>query len=399
MDCYTTQGEFQMASYRIIEPNKKGQPRIKIIVEYGYDENGKRLRKIKIATLRKLDESNIINAIAQFEKSLGMEQQTFGNTKKITFSQFSEKFMSDYVAVELKVKSRNTYENYLNNGLLEFFGMMKMHKITSTQINLFFVEQKKIKAGSIYEKFAMLNTMFNRAIEWGYIEVNPCAKATKPKRKKTRRINYYTEEQIKQLLHVIPKLHIKHQLQIKIALYCGLRMAEIAGLRFESLDFQNNSIYVDKTLQYDKINKQFFLDTTKTGESRVVYAPQNLMSELKDYVEKKKIKLAKLGEKFNPIYTKNNKPIYLVFSKDNGFPNHPDRMSIQWRDIVKKYNLPYITFHGLRHTFASYMLSKNVNIKVIQEQLGHANIRETLDTYSHIDTSQKQKASDLFSNL
>lgn len=45
------------------------------------------------------------------------------------------------------------------------------------------------------------------------------------------------------------------------------------------------------------------------------------------------------------------------------------------------------------------MLSKNVNIKVIQEQLGHANIRETLDTYSHIDTSQKQKASDLFSNL
>ncbi|WP_102694335.1 tyrosine-type recombinase/integrase [Rummeliibacillus pycnus] len=42
----------------------------------------------------------------------------------------------------MKVKSRNTYENYLNNGLLDFFGMMKMHKITSTQINLFSVEQK-----------------------------------------------------------------------------------------------------------------------------------------------------------------------------------------------------------------------------------------------------------------
>lgn len=45
------------------------------------------------------------------------------------------------------------------------------------------------------------------------------------------------------------------------------------------------------------------------------------------------------------------------------------------------------------------MLSKGVNIKVIQEQLGHANIRETLNTYSHIDREQKEKASDLFDNL
>jgi len=59
-----------------------------------------------------------------------------------------------------------------------------------------------------------------------------------------------------------------------------------------------------------------------------VYAPQNLMSELKDYIEKKKIKLKKLGEDFNPIYSKNNKPIYLVLSKDSGFPDHPDTMSI-----------------------------------------------------------------------
>lgn len=74
-------------------------------------------------------------------------------------------------------------------------------------------------------------------------------------------------------------------------------------------------------------------------------------------------------------------------------------MSKQWIDIVKKYDLPYITFHGLRHTFASYMLANNVNIKVIQEQLGHKNIRETLDTYSHIDIRQKEQATQLFNEL
>ncbi|MGE7915817.1 tyrosine-type recombinase/integrase [Lysinibacillus xylanilyticus] len=66
---------------------------------------------------------------------------------------------------------------------------------------------------------------------------------------------------------------------------------------------------------------------------------------------------------------------------------------------VRLYSLPSITFHGLRHTFASYMLSKNVIIKVIQEQLGHANICETLNTYSHVGQDQKQSATELFNSL
>ena len=388
-----------MASYSVLPPNKKGQSRIKLFVEYGYDDNGKRLRKMKTVTLDKLTENNIFNAIAQFEKSLGMETQTFEKPTKITFKTFSEEFMSNYVCTELKVKSRNTYENYLKQGIVDFFGQNLVKRITTAQINVFFVEQKKAKAGSLVEKFVLLNTMFNKAIEWGYLEVNPCAKATKPKRQKSKRINYYTEAQIHHLLTVLPKLHIKHQLQIKIALFCGLRMSEIAALQIESLDFTNRTIHVRHTLQYDKVTERFFLDTTKTGEERFVHVPQGLMSELHDYIEQKKKKLQKLGDKFNPLLDNKDKPIYFIFSKDNGFPNYPDRMSNQWIVIVRRHDLPAITFHGLRHSYASFMLAKGVNIKVIQEQLGHANIRETLNTYSHIDREQKEKASDLFDNL
>ncbi|MFJ7405858.1 MULTISPECIES: tyrosine-type recombinase/integrase [unclassified Lysinibacillus] len=347
---------------------------------------------MKTAILPKLSETNIINAITQFEKSLGSAQQYFSKTKKLTFKSFSEHFMNDYVNVNLKVKSRNTDENYLKQGVLEFFGIILLHKITPTQINLFFVQQKKVEAGSIEEKFMLLNTIFNKAIEWGHIEVNPCAKATKPKRSKLKRINYYTEQQMQQLLSILPKLYIKHQLQIKIAMYCGLRMSKITGLRFHSFDFDNNTIYVDRILQYDKEQQRFFLDSTKTGENRLVYAPESLMNELQTYIEIKQKKLSKLGDRFNPILDKDGNPIYLMFSKDNGFPNHPDRMSKQWQDIVRQFPLPSITFHGLRHTFASYMLSKGVNIKVIQEQLGHATIHETLNTYSHVAQDQKERS-------
>lgn len=61
--------------------------------------------------------------------------------------------------------------------------------------------------------------------------------------------------------------------------------------------------------------------------------------------------------------------------------------------------LPTISFDGLRHSYAFYMLAKGVNIKVIQEQLGHANIRETLNTHSHVTMIQKEQATSLFDSI
>ncbi len=77
-----------MASYEILTPNKNGLPRIMILVEFGYDENGNRLRSRKTFTLHKLTESNIINAITQFERSLGTEPQSSSNRKNIPLKLF-----------------------------------------------------------------------------------------------------------------------------------------------------------------------------------------------------------------------------------------------------------------------------------------------------------------------
>ncbi|EON70186.1 tyrosine-type recombinase/integrase [Lysinibacillus sphaericus] len=94
-----------------------------------------------------------------------------------------------------------------------------------------------------------------------------------------------------------------------------------------------------------------------------------------------------------------NNPINLLFVKSNGFPSHPDGMSNRWKEIVDRFNLPRLNFHGLRHTYASYMISKNVNFKIIQEQLGHVDIKQTHNTYSHLTERDKVKASDLFDEI
>ena len=74
----------------------------------------------------------------------------------------------------------------------------------------------------------------------------------------------------------------------------------------------------------------------------------------------------------------------LVFSHRDGSPVRPDAVTKAFRRIARQAWLPGVRLHDLRHTHASLLLQQGVNIKVIQERLGHANVQITLDTYSHL---------------
>ncbi|WP_373880550.1 tyrosine-type recombinase/integrase [Lysinibacillus sp. FN11] len=63
-------------------------------------------------------------------------------------------------------------------------------------------------------------------------------------------------------------------------------------------------------------------------------------------------------------------------------------MNLAWRRIIEKYSLPKLDFHALRHSYASFMVSRNVNFKIIQEQLGHSDIKMTINTYSHFNQKE-----------
>ena len=56
----------------------------------------------------------------------------------------------------------------------------------------------------------------------------------------------------------------------------------------------------------------------------------------------------------------------------------------EFKPLLKEAGLSGFTFHSLRHTCATLLLSKNVNPKIVQEMLGHATISQTMDTYSHV---------------
>ena len=75
----------------------------------------------------------------------------------------------------------------------------------------------------------------------------------------------------------------------------------------------------------------------------------------------------------------------LIFPNTIGKPMNADNLyHREFRPLLKKAGLSGFTFHSLRHTCATLLCSKNVNPKIVQEMMGHANISQTMDTYSHV---------------
>ena len=102
---------------------------------------------------------------------------------------------------------------------------------------------------------------------------------------KKKDLEFYNEEQLKHLFRVLENVNPKHKLQIKLAAMVGLRLAEVAGLCVESFDFENNTIYVDKTLQFDIEVRKLKILPPKNKKPRLVNVPKSLMRELKLFVD------------------------------------------------------------------------------------------------------------------
>lgn len=374
-----------------------GDDRFKIYVELGYDDKGRRKRRTKTVTAK--SERALKKAMTAFEIEVANSQNNI-SLENITFSAFVDRWMDMYVKPDLAIKSRNTYQSYLKNGILESLGDLKMAKIKTYHIVKFFKEEKEKGKSGLTGKYLVLKSIFSKAVKWEVIEDNPMKNVDKPENKpRYREFQFYNEEQLKLLLKTLDKVNPKHRIQIKLAALVGLRMAEIAGIRMENINVKENTILIDKTLQYDKETKKFLLVPTKTKRSRIVNVPEKFMKELKDYMlQQKKLRL-ECGSAWSPMLDENNEPVNLLLTNKIGYPTHVNTMSNEWQKIVKRHNLPPLNFHGLRHTCASFLLSRNKNFKIIQEQLGHADVKETINTYSHLTEKDKAEAANVFDEI
>lgn len=83
----------------------------------------------------------------------------------------------------------------------------------------------------------------------------------------------------------------------------------------------------------------------------------------------------------------------LIFATETGTIINPSNLrNRSFKPLLKRAGLPPIRFHDLRHTCATLLLGRDVNVKVVSEMLGHSSISITLDIYSHVLPDMQEKA-------
>lgn len=242
--------------------------------------------------------------------------------------------------------------------------------------------------------------IFDYAVDMEYLKINPTDNYAIPKNmdysEKERDLVFLEKNELADFINITKTHGLDNDLEFFTLLaYSGMRVGEAISLKWEDLDFENNSITINKTYYNPNNNKyNFSLSRPKTRSSRrEILIDKSVMSLLSHLKSKQ------------AVIKQNNKRVYkdqnFVFTCSEGYPrtirlvaNRLQRLIKHMSDLNKN-----ITTHSFRHTHASLLIEANANIKVISHRLGHATIATTDEIYGHLTRGLEKKASQQFSEL
>ena len=197
-------------------------------------------------------------------------------------------------------------------------------------------------------------------------------------------------KQVRQLLACLKNESIKYRALITLALDSGARRGEICALRWSDIDFDTNTIKIERSL---KVVKGVVDEASQKTESskRNIIVSNATMEVLKEYKEWQDNYIKKRGKKW--------KGTNRVFTSIDGNYMHPCTCDHILIKIIKKYELSPLSFHELRHTSASVLIYKGINPKTVSQRLGHADPSITMEIYSHVFDITKQESAKAFDEV
>lgn len=228
------------------------------------------------------------------------------------------------------------------------------------------------------------------AIKLEYIETNPFEKVEfSKKRVKRKSNNYYLREQLINFLNAAKNEgNIKYYTFFQLLGYTGMRKSETLALTWKDIDFNDNTINIDKALGYSK-ESGLYVKPTKDGETRIIKLDQQTIDILKTWLEKQSEQLQMLG-----FEIKQSKQ--LLFSNKDNKHIQPAKTWGWVNNIKVKYNLKHITTHGFRHTHATILTEAGASLVGIKQRLGHSGNDTTIDTYIHVTEKIKNETLEKF---
>ncbi len=272
---------------------------------------------------------------------------------RVPFEKFKEQYL-EYSGANKRPGSFRRDQVSIK-ALSVFLGSKALSEINPLLIERYKQDRKeKVKPGTINRELSCLRHMFTMAIKWGRAQKNPVKEVKMFKEPKGRE-RILSEEEEGRLLEAVRSTTKSRHLEpiIITALNTGMRRGEILNLKWGNVDFKAGVIIVEGT---------------KNGEIRRI--PMN--KKLTDILGN-----AKKLSNSEYVFSENGKPYGDV--------------KTGWWNALKRAKIEGLTFHSLRHTFGTRLGMAGVDIRTIQELMGHKEIKMTM-RYSHPTPEHKRRA-------
>ena len=304
------------------------------------------------------------------ERKFMLELDKYRPDNDMTFKDLYTAFY-EYQEDKVKETTLHTYKDRMR-----YMALLDNIKVKEFNIQHYEMWRKKILEYKLSNRtrnyiYKFLKTIMNFGTKWYGLNFNhvypKMANFTNPNEIK-KEMEFWTYEEFNKFISVEEDLMYKTF--FKTLYFCGLRKGEIRALNWNDIDFNNNTLKVNKGLSDNVNGKKYVISSPKTlSSNRTLPLPKeviNNLKELKDYY---------MG------FTNFNEE-WFVFG--GALPIGDDTIRRRKNNNCKLAGVKQIRIHDFRHSCASLLISKGADITMVAKYLGHSKIDETLNTYSHM---------------
>ena len=338
-------------------------------VQFRYtDWKGERQQKLKRGFATKKEAQ-------AWEREFLMQKQADVNMTFESFAQLYEKDMKP----KLKLNTWLTKESIIQKKILPYFGKRKLSEITAKDVmdwqnairGLTDAKGKPYSPTYLKTVHNQLSALFNHAVRYYGLQVNPAAKAGNMGVEERREMLFWTKEEYLKFADAMMDKPLSYY-AFEMLYWCGIREGELLALTPADFDFEKQTVTISKS--YQRIKGRDVITDPKTPKSnRTIKIPQFLVDEMQDYI----------------------KSLYGLEPDDRIFPISKAYLHHEMNRGAKAAGVKRIRIHDLRHSHVSLLIEMGFSAVAIAERVGHESIDITY-RYAHLfPTKQTEMANRL----
>lgn len=297
-------------------------------------------------------------------------------------------WLSEWLRIKkpmVKVSTYVRYKNIVDNHIKPYLGKYSLNQMTTPLLEEFVIHAMTkgrmdgcggLSAKSISDILVIIKDTFRFAQSYG--APTSCNFDCIRIRKTGKEMRILTRIEEKRLVNILLENINRYKAGILISLYTGIRIGELCALKGKHISLEERTIRIEQTMQ--RLQR---LDDSHKKKTHII------ISEPKSSCSKRTIPISDALMTILMSFQTEQDSFFLsgtaqVFVEPRTMQNH-------FKTVIKNCGIENVTFHSLRHTFATRCVEVGFDVKSLSEILGHSSVKITLDRYVHSSLEQKRK--------